>query len=509
MLVDGYLRTIETVYRVLHVPIFKREYNALWNSSEKPDPSFLVKLKLVFAIGSTFYDENFALRASAVRWVCEAQTWLSEPIFKSRLSISSLQTQILLLIARETAAVGGELVWISSGSLFRTAIYMGLHRDPARSPTTPTLEAEMRRRLWNTVLEIVLQSSMDSGGPPLISLDHFDTAPPGNFDDEQLTASNTLTKPDEEFTETSIAICFRRTFPLRLAIIKSLNNINTNSSYEKTLHFDSELRASHKTLSETLRAFNLNSRRPVPAFGARVIDIIMCRYLLTLHTPVFDASLHKATYAYSRTTSVNMALKIWTSLNSSPSTLVSPNTTPYSLDRDDLLRLALCGRGFFHTVAFHASFVIAADLRTQLREHDSLEPLPLRLDFLAVIEDTKVFALRCIEAGETNIKNHLMISFCAAEIEALIKGLPKDGAQQLLIASVKDSVSKCLSIFESQAAQYQTQDTTDPGPIDGALLHIPDDLMEDWDFMVGSHRGTNEVERLIADCPCVSLPIRK
>ena len=71
-LVDCYFRTTETIYRILHIPTFRRDYEALWMSNTKPDTAFLVQLKLVLAIGAATYDEQFSLRVSAIQWVYEA-----------------------------------------------------------------------------------------------------------------------------------------------------------------------------------------------------------------------------------------------------------------------------------------------------------------------------------------------------------------------------------------------------------------------------------------------------
>ncbi|KAM5457734.1 hypothetical protein McanCB49686_002719 [Microsporum canis] len=187
-LVDCYLKTTESIYRILHIPSFRREYEALFLPETEPrfNVAFLVQVKLVLAIGAVTYDERFSLRVAAIRWVYEAQAWFSEPKFKSRIDIQSLQSHILLLFAQEMVGIGGDPMWVSAGAIVRKAIYMGLHRDPENTPTTTTFLAEMRRRIWNTILEICLQSSLTSGGPPLFSLDDFDTKSPGNFDDEQL-----------------------------------------------------------------------------------------------------------------------------------------------------------------------------------------------------------------------------------------------------------------------------------------------------------------------------------
>lgn len=498
-LIDCYLRTIEIIYRILHIPTLRRDYEALWLSGTKPDTAFIIQLKLVFAIGATVYDEQFSLRASAILWVYEAQRWLSEPVFKPRLSIQSLQTNLLFLIARETVAVGGELIWISAGSLIRTAVHMGLHQDPARLSNMSTFAAEMRRRLWNTVLEITLRSSMDSGGPPFISLDDFDTAPPGNFDDDQLMTDNAISKPEEIFTQTSIAVGLRKTFPLRLSITKFLNDIGSSGSYEETLRLDLELRASYKTLSQTIRASSLSTGRSLSQFEKCAVDILMLRYLSSLHIPFFDSSLHETAYAFSRKAVIETALKIWGALNPSSSIMATPSRTGItSPNQDDLVRLIICGSGFFRNLAFQAGFVIAAELRTQLLESESLGPEPLRPDLLSVLDDTKTLTLRCIEAGETNIKNYLLICVVSAQINGLMQCMPKDKFPQLLIKAAEDAVERCLSIFKGKPAQCLEDAVPN---VDGlsqeSLLNAPADLMEGWDFMVHSKHGHHRLGELL------------
>jgi hypothetical protein len=486
-LVDGYLRTTETIYRILHTPSFKQDYDALWVSGTKPDPSFIVQLKLVLAIGASFYDEQYSLRASAIRWVFEAQTWLSAPVFKSRLSLDSLQTNLLFLIARETAAVGGELICISAGSLLRSATCMGLHRDPAHLSNMTTFAAEMRRRLWNTVLEITLQSSMDSGGPPFVSLEDFDTAPPSNLDDDQLMTDDAVAKPEDEFTQMSIAVSLRKTFPARLAITKHLNDIGSNASYEETLRLDTELRAAYKPLYQNLQAYNTSTGRSLSRFETCVVDMIVCRYLSSLHIPFLSSSFHEAAYAFSRKVVIETALKIWATMNLSPFITTTPSrTNTSSLNQDDIIRLTFCSSGFFRTIVFQASFVIAAELRTQLQENETLGPAPLRQDLLSVLDDAKTLMLRCIEAGETNIKNYLLICVISAQIDGLMQGIPRDEFPELLIRAAEGAVTRCLSTLERKATQCGEEVALGGDRFSPMSLNIPDDLMEDWEFMVYS-----------------------
>lgn len=474
-LLHCYLRTTETVYRILHVPTFKKDYEALWESDVAPDAAFLVQTKLVLAIGATTCDEQFSLRPSAIRWVYEAQTWLSEPKFKSRLGIQSLQTNLLLLLARETADVGGESIWIAAGALLRTAMYMGLHRDPAHLPTKTTFAAEMRRRLWNTTLEVVLQSSLTLGASPLISLEDFDTEPPGNFNDDQLVVGETpVSKPEENYTQVSIAILLRKTYPIRLAVAKFLNNTNSACTYEMALQLDAELRESYKALRRTLQGFSSSAESP-SRFETQTVDFFMHRYLSALHIPFFRPALHQTSYAFTRKIVLESSLKIWYSAYPSSSFMASAG-------QNDFARLIACGSGFYRTVALQAALLIAMELKTQLQEEESLGPVPLRPDLLSVLKDAKVWCLQCIEVGETNVKGYMLMCVFAAHVDGLMQGLGQKEASKLIVKAAEDSWENCLSLLEGIATRGRIGEAADG--VQQTSFDTPPDVMEGWDFMV-------------------------
>jgi hypothetical protein len=483
-LIECYLRTYETVYRILHIPTFKKDYDAFWAHPNGSSVMFLVQLKLVLAIGATTYDERFSLRSAAIRWVYETQTWISEPEFKSRLSIQYLQTNLLLLLARETTAVGQDMVWISAGALLRTAIHMGLHRDPARLPKRTPFYIEMRRRLWNTILEISLQSSLHSGGPPLVSLEYFDTEPPRNFDDDQLLTEDPTPKPEECFTQASIAIALRKTLAIRLAIANSLNNLCSHNTYEETLSLDTELRVAHKTLSQSLHSWTSSHGRPPSKFAIRVVDLLMRRYLASLHIPFFGPGLHETAFAFSRKVVIDTSLKIWCA--SYPSSTImaaqSRNVAISPASCDDFERLVINGSGFFRIAAIQAVFLIAMELKTQLQEEESLGPVPLRPDLLSVFEDAKTWSLKCSEAGETNIKGYLLISLVSAQIEGLMRGVKKDEFPALLVKAAEHTGEKCLPMLERMMIQTQAEGVV--AGVDRTGLNAMPELTAEWDNMV-------------------------
>ncbi|KAA8646044.1 fungal specific transcription factor domain-containing protein [Aspergillus tanneri] len=483
-LVDCYLRTTEAIYRILHVPTFRRDYEALWVSNSTPDTAFLVQLKLVLAIGAVTYDEQFSLRTSAVRWVYEAQTWLSEPRFKSRLDIPSLQTSLLLLFAQERVATGGDSMWVSVGALLRKAVYMGMHRDPSRLPQRTAFVAEMRRRLWNTILELALQSSLTSGGPPFLSLDDFDTAPPGNFDDDQLMVNDPVPKPTEEFTRVSIAIALRKTFPHRLAVTKFLNDLASTGTYEETLRLDAELRAVYKALRQTMQRCSSSDTPSSPSqFEICTVDFLMHRYLSSLHVPYFVPALHQTAYAFSRKVVVESSFKIFrAAYPSSPIMATQPRDDATPSDWNDLSRLAVCSAGFYPTVVIHAAYLIGIELRAQLQEEESLGPVPLRPDLLSVLSDAKAWCLQVIKAGETNVKGYLLVSMIVAQVEGLRRGLSREETAKLLVQAAENVEKRCLPLLEEMAAA-QGQGEKAVKELQQGSWTTPVEAIEDWDFM--------------------------
>lgn len=380
-LVNAYFRTSESMFRIIHVPSFKKDYENFWLSPDSVELSFLIQLQLVMAIGSTIHDEFFSMRKSATQWVYEAQCWLISPNPKSRLTLSGLQVMLLLSIAQSAVAVGPDMVWMPVGQLMRTAIFMGLHRDPKKLPKMTQLRSEMRRRLWNTILEIALQTSIDSGGPPLISLQDFDTCAPANCDDDELTDDDVpiTANPPDKFTDMSMALALRTSFAARLAIARTLNEISIQHTYDDIIRLHSHLSAVYKLLSQTIQRFTSSERQPT-AFQRRLGDLLVRRYFMALHLPYFRPAMNEPTYAFSRKTVVEMSTKLYSTVF--PLAASSPRSVQSLVDDlgtgsavpDDLARFTTCGSGFFRSILSQAAMAIGFEVQNQLQEDDSLGP---------------------------------------------------------------------------------------------------------------------------------------
>lgn len=488
-LVDCYLRSTESIFRILHIPTFRQAYEAIWvGNSTTPSTAFLVQISLVLALGATTYDELFSLRTQATHWVCMARTWLACPRPKADQDIPSLQTDILYLLAQERVGVAGDSPYILVGTLLRKAMFIGLHRDPSFMAPRTVFVKEMHRRIWNTILELSLQASLATGCPPLLSIDDFDTAPPGHFEDEQLVIENPMPQPPNHFTQVSVVIALRSTFPQRLAVVKFLNDLASPFAYDKTLLIDAELRAAYKTLVHTMLAYKAPNARFSPSqYETRLVELFVNRFFLALHSPYFGVALQDYSYAFTQKIVIETALKIW---RAACPVDTEPCDEKTASETKELRRLMTNTYGFFPIGAIHAALLIALELRTQLKGERSLDPVPLRPDLLSVLYESKTWCLQAIKAGETNVKGYLLMCGLSKQIEGLMRGLGEEEIANMMIRACEKVEEECAPILKSMLTgdpKETTEDESSPCDVEGELLSGDlDTPMADFGYFVSN-----------------------
>lgn len=469
-LVNAYLQTIETVYRIVHIPSFRQDYKLYWNNPQSASTAFVIKLLLIMAIGTCFHKdpaESSSLRSSSSQWIYAAQSWLSSPFEKSRINLAGVQIHCLLLLARQTNAIDGDLTWISAGSLLRTAMHTGLHRDPCHLPKMSVLHSESRRRLWATVLEIVVQSSMDSGGPPLISCRDFDCEPPSNVDDWQIdegVKTPLASKSVNTFTQTSFQILLSKSLPIRLEIAKLINDFRSDASYNETLRLGTELTTLNRSNSLVVNAFSTNQVKPT-TFQTKLLDLLTQRFLLALHFPFAIKAKTHLHYYFSRKVCLDSSLSL---LSYSP-----PPTIPGTeIQGDDYTQTIVLGGGLFRNVLLHAAITICLELITQLQE----DPPPFtsasrslsRKELHKAIEDYTQLTVRRIQAGETNVKAYLMSSCVLAQIDAMEAGI---SVEQGMVDAVRKSLEFCYQLLKVRTEEGVAQqiDVSSDGQLENVV----------------------------------------
>lgn len=482
-LVEAYFRTFESVYRILHRPTFWQAYQMYCDKPDDVDPAFIIQLQLCMAIGTCFQDDIIPLRRYAAQWIHEAQVWLASSPEHSRVHLATLQTMCLLHLARETCGVGGDLAWISAGSLLRTAMHLGLHRDPDNLPHISRFCAEMRRRLWATVLEIVLQSSLDSGAPPLLGLADFDTRPPSNYDDDQLADNDKLPltpRPPGTFTQTTVQLALLRSFPVRLAIAQYVNHFNSTATYEETLKWNAELTSACRALSATLQpAYDPAGILPkrLSLFQLRLAEHMVHRFFLALNHPWLLSAHSNPAYYFARKVCVETSLKLYRAIaTGSPA-----GDSGTASQTDDFTRLATCGYGAFRSVPTLSVLTICLELLWQVQEdcsfrqsmsidHPMDRPGPgsdtdvgtsvgigvgsgaaPRHELIEAAKYSIGWTERRIRVGETNIKGYLLYSALLSQVQALQRGASDGEVERLVLSSIVEDLDRCYHLLKDAA----------------------------------------------------------
>lgn len=368
-----YLSTFETTYRVLHVPKFLEEYNAYWAGSQGENAAFTAKLLALMACSTCFYnpgdgespEADVSLNKTAHGWALAVQSWVFSTLGKERINIDTVQIQCLLRIAGEANGFEGELGWVSSGSLVRNAMMMGLHRDPCHFPRVSKYYAEIRRRLWTTIVELDMQAALRNGMPPFISLDSYDTVLPVNIDDEKL--SETMvddpvpTDLATNFTRTSFQLILAQSLPIRMRISKLVNALKFDSDYDEALELSQALTEKLHTVPFYFRDDgNIKSFHGVPnsfTFPISLLRLVIHQSLLVLHRPfAFGFSKGRggpAQFFYSRKICTESCLALL-----APLTSMAPDFPRFS---PQILRLK--GR-MLQEELLHAALTICLELKS-------------------------------------------------------------------------------------------------------------------------------------------------
>lgn len=368
-LVGAYLDTFEYTHRILHVPTFEKQYAQFWTAVTDQGSTFIAKLLMVCAVGSfneaaiaKCPDTHELLREQVPAWLSAVRQWLDKATQEAEEGLGTLQVHCLLIIARQLHADDRDHLWISTGSLVRSAMTMGLHRDPSAFTRMIPFTAEMRRRLWCTIIELDLQASHDAGKPMSIPDGVSDCNPPSNLDDEQVGVTPPTAKPNECFTRTSFQIALLKSLPARKEVIRLANGLQAKSC-RGILTLGADITRALGDLPPCLTFSEkgaIGSSRPTE-FAAAFLDLLIRRFLASVHRHGATLGAYDPAYHFSRVTCVDSSLVILATLGllNKPSAVVSHT-----------LRSS-CG-GMFDLDLLHAAITICLELIMEKIDVDTL-----------------------------------------------------------------------------------------------------------------------------------------
>ncbi|KAI7978708.1 hypothetical protein EIK77_010614 [Talaromyces pinophilus] len=430
-----YISRFESVFRILHIPSFWIEYQSYWRDPANVDGATKFKIQLVIALGCSIDHESHSpeqVQSAACQWVYAAQAWLSAPLEKNRIGISGIQIQCLLILARQCLSISGDLIWVAMGTLVRTAMQMGLHLDPSHFDDLSVSDAELRRRLWATIMELNVQASLDAGMPPIVSIQDFDTKPPSNIDDTDMDDSiqKISPKPHTVVTETSLQIFLSDCLRPRLDILRMMNGLGPGMSQDEVVALTSEI-SNHCNKSRGFVKKNVETGSDV--FRHNLADLLIRRFLLSLHRPWACTAHTGPLFYYSRKISYDTA-----------ATLLSPPQD------DNFTRLLLRGSGIFKNRIIHVSLALASELLIEIQDKGSnpitQRPWDYRSMLVAAVQEARQQSAQRMQFGETNVKLHMKLSVVLIKAESL---LPGQSLQEKMIQTAKDSLQTSYATIQA------------------------------------------------------------
>lgn len=447
---DLYMSTFETTHRILHVPTFLQQYETYWADPRNADMVFLAKLLALMAVSSCFFssatklDGRESLYQTAARWNMAVQSWVTSVFVGSNINLDMLQIQCLLLVARQADAMDGDVTWIASGSLTRSAMMMGLHRCPRRFTPMYRFWAEMRRRVWATIVELDLQSSAEGGMPPSVDLDECDCGAPSNWDDSDISEGMLFDPGPPEadvVTRSDFQVLLTRSLSVRLRITKLVNSLRFTLSYDEALRLSDEL---IRCMDEGVALFDRGQH--TLGFARSSFMFLMRKYLLMLHRPFCLSSLQNPKYTYSRKLCLESSLEILSQLEVDGS----------------YAHLGQLAGGMLRHEFFHAAITVCVELRLQTEETK-----PGRSSLTDLVQSQQSVMLRAVErtidalerrlSGKAG-KAYIFLSMIYASVKARLTGEDTLDAVGRVSSQVVGHCKETMGVQEDRVSYSKLSD---------------------------------------------------
>ncbi|KAL5050604.1 hypothetical protein BDW71DRAFT_103576 [Aspergillus fruticulosus] len=425
-LIQLYFTTFESCYGILDYSSFQAEYRTSLENAESADRSFILLIILIMAVAGPLHGEarvRSEVAANGRMWIDIAQTWLSAPLEKDRLSLRAIQVHCLLLLSRQVNQVGSDLVWISAGSLMRMAMQMGLHQDPDRLGQMNRQQKHMRRRLWYAIMEINVQAAIDSGMLPIVTDGDYTTRPPS----DELTGSDAPTAASQPNFQAVLA----RSLSVRLRATRVINSMQDEPSYDRVLELGGQLASA---CSEAALAIN-ESACASSVFASSFCSHLLRRFPLCFHYRYAIRAKSNPLYSHSRHACLEAALDLVT--------LLEDNA--YS-------QVLVTGGDMFRDLITRGALVIFLELTPDVEENASIfakqrsraRQAPHLQDARRLVQYAKDRVLQ----GDMNVKTHVCLSMMLAQAEARLDDSP---AKEAVSKALHESLAKCRDILQRRA----------------------------------------------------------
>ncbi|KAF1971756.1 hypothetical protein BU23DRAFT_469893 [Bimuria novae-zelandiae CBS 107.79] len=295
--VKTYFDTFETTYRILHGPIFWKAYANYWYGTSEADSAMDAIILAILACTlctstheTTRYNSNgSSFRSKAVIWLKACEAWLKGQSNKRR-TLASLQVRLLRLLALSTTCLKTKEYYQEVQAHMGFMISSGMHRDPGMLGNRCSIfEAEMRRRLWATSMELEMQASIDKGTSSILSSLQHDCAAPRNINDLDIHSDIKYlpeSHNDQIFTDTSYLHHSVRSLPHRAELLTTADSLHSLPPFTETMQAEQDIQNDLDSIPkwDDARA----------SMTSTLLDLQLRQFLVIIHT-------HRALSAEART----------------------------------------------------------------------------------------------------------------------------------------------------------------------------------------------------------------
>lgn len=463
-LVKLYLSSFEQVLRVLHIPTFWDQYRQYWQSSSR-NSDFHYTLSMVMAIGICIHATSGGLkcplRSYALKSILDAQKRVTSTCEGTNVTVATIQTYCLVLIAQQTTGFGPNTMSVTIDGLVRAAMRLDLHRPhrPNSSSTLSAAEIQLRKKLWCTVVELSIQSSLDTGLPPSLLPADLVLELPVNMNDADIGQDLPTTPDLSSKTDTTIQILLAQTTTTRLKILHHLYGFTSVDSYSTTLKLGSELANRYRTNAKILEGLLPHARHggsgASTGFQIMILNSLTLGPLMVLHSPYAHLARDSPEFYYSRKVCFEAA---WTLTSQSlPQSAQLDGASAHDLHD----RLLLHATGIFERVQSQASALICMEMLNSFKEESFLSNalFDSASVFGAMQQSVDSYARR-LENGSNDVAIHVILSCALAHIRALHNKLDSHvSVAEMAVQSLRECSQKLQSAAGTSTPQSSMSDS--------------------------------------------------
>jgi hypothetical protein len=329
-LLDGYISSMDMAFSLLHLPSFRRQYNRFWAQPSEAPLMWVAMLFCIFALatrfrslvdettnfGSTGDPADLSFQSARVDFYREKVVHCLILGNYTKCPPYTVEALLLYYMCEYFRSPDSQFaIRIVLSMVVQIAYRMGYHRDPSKFANITPFKAEMRRRVWHSIVQMDLTSSSQLGLPIMISESSHNVMQPRNLLDEDYDENSQELPPSRPDTELTPMLFghIRHRFLKIVAKIMRLSNSPTLPDYHKTMRLDSELEEAYTNIPAQLKPllakylhFNntfLDMRRIYMGVGH-------LKAQLQLHRPFLLLGRTEPRYARSRIICIDAALEI-------------------------------------------------------------------------------------------------------------------------------------------------------------------------------------------------------